>query len=137
MQNLHFALAATTLTALLLTGCISPQEEAAAGRIITALPQEVTGCVFVGNVDSYSRATIKSARFEIKRQTAALGGTHVVETHVFPQLMGPSFDFGFVLSGRAYICPPGKGPLIPATDATLPTPELPTPPSVNMGDDWY
>ena len=121
----------------LLTACVSPQEEAQARRVITALPQEVAGCTFLGDVDSYSRATIGNARFEVKLKAARLGATHLVEMHVFPQLMGPSFDFGYVLTGRAYLCPPGLGPKLPHPQAQLPTPKLPTPPSVNMGDDDF
>ncbi len=125
-----------TAAACLLCSCVSPQEEAAAARVITALPQEVAGCTFLGDIDSYSRATIGAARFEIKLQAAHLGATHMVEMHVFPQLMGPSFDFGYVLTARAYKCPLGLGPKLANPQAQLPTPELPPPPSVNMGDDF-
>lgn len=121
--------------AFLLSACVSAEDQAAANRVITALPQEVQGCTFLGNVDSRSRASIGPARFELKLQTAALGGTHLVETLAFPQLMGAGWDFGTVLSGRAYRCPEGLGPKVEKPQSHLPSPELPTPPSVNMGDD--
>ncbi len=123
------------MSVLLLNACVSAEDQVAANSVITALPQEVQGCTFLGNVDSRSRASIGPARFELKLQTAALGGTHLVETLAFPQLMGAGWDFGTVLSGRAYRCPEGLGPKVEKPQARLSSPELPTPPSVNMGDD--
>ncbi len=38
--------------ALSLNGCYSDQELANASRIITALPEEIMGCVFLGDVDT-------------------------------------------------------------------------------------
>lgn len=89
---------------LLLNACASDQEIAMAKKVITALPQEVAGCQFLGNVDTGARATIANARFDLQLQTAALGGTHLVETHAYSALLGFR-DIGVALSGRAYKCP--------------------------------
>lgn len=110
--------------AAVLSGCVSPQEEAMANSVITALPQEVQGCTFLGDVDSVSRATIGSARFEVKLQTAKMGGTHVVETYAYPMMLSWP-DFGIAITGRAYRCPAGKGPIVDNPEGKLPAPELP------------
>lgn len=111
-------LALTGGVALLLCGCYSDQEIAAARAVITALPEEVRGCTFLGNVDAAPRGTIENARFEIQYAAAQLGATHVVETHAYAgnitrQLLGVG------LSGRAYRCPEGAGPRTTAADARL------------------
>ncbi len=122
--------------ALLLSSCVSQQDIDAASAVITALPQEVQGCVFVADVDATPRMVIHNARFDLKLQAARLGATHVVELFAYPAQMRPGWDFGVALSGRAYRCPEGLGPLMDNTEAALPSPELPPPPYINFGDDW-
>lgn len=128
--------AGCSCAALLLTSCVSDQDIAAASAIITALPQEVQGCVFVGEVDTMPRVMIYNARFDLKLKAARLGATHVVELFAYPALMRPGWDFGVALSGRAYRCPAGLGPVMDNEEAELPAPEIPVPPSVNFDDDW-
>ena len=57
-------------SALLLTACVSPaemqQQEQLAAKVITALPTEVQGCTFLGNVDAQPRMSIGNSRFELK-----------------------------------------------------------------------
>ena len=48
---------------LTLSGCVSPEEVASANKIITALPTEVEGCTFLGDVDTAGSANIENARF--------------------------------------------------------------------------
>ncbi len=97
--------------ALSLNGCYSDQELANASRIITALPEEIKGCVFLGDVDtSGALAMMEQARFELKMKASRLGATHLVETFVYPGVLTRSI-LGVGLSGRAYKCPEGKGPL--------------------------
>lgn len=132
------AAAVLGLSSLLLTGCVSDQEIASANSVITALPTEVEGCTFLGNIDTLPRMTITNARFDLRLKAANLGATHVVETFAYPALMGrPGWDYGVAMSGRAYLCPEGKGPILPKAEAKLPSPELPTPPSVNFDDEWF
>lgn len=101
-------LAAGTLT---LSGCYSDTELADAHKVITALPQEVAGCVFLGDVDTYgARALISQARFDLKLQASKMGATHLVETFAWPGVLTRSM-LGVGLSGRAYRCPAGKGPI--------------------------
>ena len=103
----------------LLNGCFSEQEVASAREVVTALPVEIVGCTFVGNVDIEGRAVIQTARLELKIETARLGGTHVVETHAYATLLVPHM-LGVAVSGRAYKCPPGKGPKLPSEHAEIP-----------------
>lgn len=97
-----------------LSGCVSDFERDIAYKIITALPQEVEGCQFIADVDTTPRATVNNARFDLRLQAAKLGATHVVETHAYAAPIGLYFspDVGVALSGRAYICPEGSGPVI-------------------------
>lgn len=117
----------SALMALGLSGCsFNPEEQALIDSVVTALPQEVEGCSFVGNVDNFmARPTIERARDELRLQAARLGANHVVETHLavtpYHSFMWSERDFEFpghaalinatefFLSGRAYLCPEGKG----------------------------
>lgn len=131
------AAAVLSLSTALLSGCMSEQDIAAAEGVITALPTEVEGCTFLGNVDTVPRVVITNARFDLKLKAASLGATHVVETFAYPALLTGGWDYGVALSGRAYLCPQGKGPILPKKEAELPAPDMPTPPSVNFDDDWF
>lgn len=111
-----------SLGALFLCSCATEAEIAAANKIVTATETEVIGCTFLGNVDTGARGTINSARFELKLDVSALGGTHLVETHAYSALIGFYPDFGVALSGRAYLCPEGKGPIVSSKKAFLETP---------------
>lgn len=74
--------------ALSLNGCYSDQELADASRVITALPEEIKGCVFLGDVDtSGALAMMEQARFELKMKASRLGATHLVETFVYPGVL--------------------------------------------------
>ncbi|SFS38172.1 hypothetical protein SAMN02910357_00432 [Succinivibrio dextrinosolvens] len=98
--------------ATVLTGCMSAEEQAAANRIITALPTEVEGCTFIADVDnSGPYSTVHMARFNLKHQAAQMGATHLVEKYAYTSHI--TFKLlGVVLSGRAYKCPAGKGPIL-------------------------
>ena len=97
---------------VVLTGCMSAEEQAAANKVITALPTEVEGCTFIADVDnSGPYATVHMARFNLKHQAAQMGATHLVEKYAYTAHI--SFKLlGVVLSGRAYKCPAGKGPIL-------------------------
>lgn len=71
-------------TAVGLSACsISPEDQALIDSVVTALPSEVEGCSFVGNVDNLMlRPTIEGARNDLRLQAARLGANHVVETHL-------------------------------------------------------
>lgn len=129
------SLALITSIPFFLNACISPQEEAMANQVITALPSEVEGCTFLGNVDADARFMIGQARFDLKLQAARLGATHLVETFAYArQMSNLTCEIGVALSGRAYKCPIGKGPIVenPKAQATLPY-DLPNP-QVNLPD---
>lgn len=130
MNNRKLKYAAVTLgvtTALVLNGCAAytPQEEDMIASVVTAMPSEVVGCTFVGDVNNhYGAVNLESARRLLKLKTAQLGGNHLVETNMSvmpgfffyddgPFLHGPSgmAPTEFFLSGRAYSCPTGKGVL--------------------------
>lgn len=114
-------------TAVGLSACsISPEDQALIDSVVTALPSEVEGCSFVGNVDNLMlRPTIEGARNDLRLQAARLGANHVVETHLvvtpyhsfwwserdfeFPGYASMINAPEFYLSGRAYLCPEGKG----------------------------
>ena len=102
------------ISALLLSACVTDIERQQASTVITALPQEVAGCTFLANVDTTARATITNARFDLRLQAANVGATHVVETHVYTSPIGFYYspDVGVALSGRAYLCPKGLGPIL-------------------------
>lgn len=117
--------------AVTLSGCISPAEEAAANRIITALPTEVEGCVFIKDIDSYSSINMEGARFQLKLKAAGYNATHVVETFAIPTVITRT-TLGVSLSGRAYRCPEGKGPKTAAATAEIQY-EIPAADSI-MGD---
>ena len=115
------------LMALGLSGCsISPEDQALIDSVVTALPNEVEGCSFVGNVDNVTvRPSIEWARDELRLQAARLGANHLVETHLavapYRSFLWSERDFDFpghasminatqfYMSGRAYLCPEGKG----------------------------
>lgn len=105
-------LSAIACISFVLTGCMSAQEQEAANRIITALPTEVEGCTFIADVDnSGPYSTVAMARFNLKHQSAQLGATHLVEKYAYTSHI--TFKLlGVVLSGRAYKCPLGKGPIV-------------------------
>lgn len=118
---------ALVLGAGVLSGCaMSPEDQALIDSVVTAMPNEVEGCSFVGNVDNFTtRTTIEGARNDLRLKAARLGANHVVETHLvvtpFNSFMWPERDFDFpgyasminssefFMSGRAYLCPEGKG----------------------------
>ena len=100
------------LAALALSGCYSDEEIEKAESVITALPTEIAGCVFLGNVDTVPLGTIDQARFQLQYYASRLGATHLVETHAYAGAVAYTI-IGVALSGRAYRCPPGKGPLLP------------------------
>ena len=113
------AAAVLALSAALLSGCYSDKEIADANAVMTALPQEVTGCKFLADVDtSGARAAIGAARFSLKYETSKLGGTHLVETHAWPGILTHGM-IGVGLSGRAYKCSDGLGPKTENPEAQL------------------
>ena len=64
--------------AVVLTGCMSAEEQAAANKVITALPTEVEGCTFIADVDNNGPySTVGMARFNLKHQAAQMGATHL------------------------------------------------------------
>lgn len=85
-------------------GCASEEEIAMANAVTTALPEEIKGCKFMGDVDVGGHATIENARFSLKLKTAKLGANFLVETHAYAQLLALR-SVGVALSGRAYKCP--------------------------------
>lgn len=110
-----------------LTGCASSEaDQALINGVVTALPTEIEGCVFLGNVDNdFVSYSIEGARNNLKLKAARLGANHLVETHLavspsysylWPERMfdDPAFAYainsqGFFLTGRAYLCHPGQG----------------------------
>ena len=126
-------------SALLLSGCsTSAEDEAKINSVITALPTEVVGCTFLGEVDSGSHTfTLQSARNYMRLAAAELGANTVVETHVIvtpdlPMYLWPDPIFGrpyyspymdsetFYVTGRAYHCALGQGVKVPTiTDTTV------------------
>lgn len=100
------------LGASLLTGCSIAENEEAAQKVISASADSVKGCTFLGDVDSIARATLPNARYELKLAASKLGATHVVETAAYAQPYNNlEWDLGIALSGRAYKCPVGQGPV--------------------------
>lgn len=123
---------------ILLSACTSAYDEAAAQRVITALPHEVRGCTFLGNVDTAPRITIENARFDLKLKAATLGATHITESYAYAQLLNRlSSDMGIALSGRAYACPQGLGPIVSNQQAQARLNyDLPQP-SLNDDDPYF
>lgn len=122
------ALGAMLMVGLGLNGCMSPEEaqnnERLASSVVTALPLEVQGCTFLGEVDARPRMTIANSRYELKILAAKLGATHVVETLSYPQKLNRmTWDYGVALTGRAYLCPEGLGPKVSNPQAELKMPE--------------
>lgn len=107
---------------LLATSCISQEEIDEVNKVVTAMPSEVQGCTFVGDVDVSPRATMGNARFDMKRKALYLGATHVVEINAFCAPIGAFPDFGYAMTGRAYWCPEGLGPKVAIPEARLETP---------------
>ncbi len=105
-------------SAVILNGCYSNYEIEQANRIITALPEEVKGCTFVGNVDTGPLGTIQTARFQLQYDAAKLGATHLVETHAYAGAITYRL-VGVALSGRAYKCPLGVGPKVASQEGQL------------------
>ena len=111
---------------VVVSGCATaPEDQAMIESVVTALPQEVEGCTFVGNVDNdYISYTVQAARNNLRFKAAQLGANTLVETHlaVTPSMsyLYPDTWFGhgawantmnapsFFLSGRAYRCPAGS-----------------------------
>ena len=98
----------------------SEQDLAAIDQVVSALPTEVEGCTFLGDIDSnYGSFSINGARNILKLKTAQLGGNHLVETNLAVRadymLPPPHWDTPFIghdefyMTGRAYYCPVGKG----------------------------
>lgn len=125
-RKLKYPLATSAIVvAFVLNGCAAytPEEEGMIASVVTALPTEVEGCTFIGDVaNNYGAVSLASARNQIKLQAAQLGANHVVETNMGvspgmffyrdgPFIAGPSgyTPDQFYLAGRAYICPEGKG----------------------------
>lgn len=138
----HFLASAFLLCSVsstfVLNGCTSAQDEIMAQGVITALPTEVQGCVFLGNVDTAPRITAENARFDLKLKAASLGATHVTESYAFAQLINRlSPDVGVALSGRAYRCPEGLGPIINSEDAKARVPYNLPQPTLNDDDPFY
>lgn len=140
------ALGALLVAAWGLGGCaLDPADQALLDSVVTALPSEVEGCSFVGNVDnSVMRSTIEGARAELRLQAGRLGANHVVETHLvvtpYQSFLWSERDFDFpgyasrinaseyFLSGRAYLCPEGKGvKLLKRPKDALPQPQAAAP----------
>ncbi len=140
------ALGALLVAAWGLGGCaLDPADQALLDSVVTALPNEVEGCSFVGNVDnSVMRSTIEGARAELRLQAGRLGANHVVETHLvvtpYQSFLWSERDFDFpgyasrihaseyFLSGRAYLCPEGKGvKLLKRPQDALPQPQAAAP----------
>jgi len=108
-------LAASVCTAgavFLLQGCISQAEIDDANTVVTALPTEVKGCTFLGDIDADIGANASMARFYLKREAKKMGATHVVDNHSVAAVLAPS-SVGLYFIGRAYRCPTGAGPLLP------------------------
>lgn len=121
-MNIVGNLTITLVATCSLMGCSSytDQELAAMEQVVTALPNEVEGCTFLGDINSnYGSFTINGARNVLKLKTAQLGGNHLVETnlavragYMFPPSNwdSPWMDQDeFYMTGRAYYCPAGKG----------------------------
>ncbi len=106
------------IAAILLSGCVSKSDEKRAEKIITALPTEVAGCTFLGDVDTAGSTTIGVSRFYLKLRAADRNATHLVETHAYTVGLAGRIA-GVALSGRAYRCPLGKGPILPNKDAEI------------------
>lgn len=135
MRALIFTL---PLLALLIGGCVSNQAQYAA-RVKTVLPSEVTGCSFLGTVDTGARATIENARFDLQVLAGRKGATHLVESYAYARPINRlSRDMmGIALSGRAYLCPEGVGPDKSNHQAYQKLPyDLPHP-EVNNDDPFY
>lgn len=115
------AISTAVLSLNSLSGCsLSPEEVAQINSVTTALPNEVTQCRFLGDVN-VTAFNMQSARNSLKIQTAELGGNHLVETNV-NVVNTPAISYGFrgepyfagvdttfYVSGRAYFCPQGTG----------------------------
>ncbi len=106
------------IAAVFVTGCVSEYDEKRANKIITALPTEVAGCTFLGDVDTAGATAIGVSRFYLKLRAAELNATHIVETHAYTVGLAGRIA-GVALSGRAYRCPVGKGPILPNKDAEI------------------
>lgn len=126
------------LLAVFIGGCVSNQAQYAA-QVKTVWPQDVTGCSFLGTVDTGARATIENARFDLQVLAGRLGATHLVESYAYARPINRlSRDMmGIALSGRAYLCPEGVGPdkSDPKAYQVLPY-DLPHP-EVNNDDPFY
>lgn len=135
-------LGALMLSALLLGGCISPEQmkanEEMANSVITALPTEVQGCTFLGEVDARPRMSIATTRYELKILAAKLGATHVVETLSYPQKLNRlTWDYGVALTGRAYLCPEGLGPKVNNPQGELKMPDHMPQPTLNSESIFF
>ncbi len=107
-----------SLATMLISACYSDAEIAKAKKVITALPTEVSGCTFLGDVDVGVRANIENARFELLYKASLLNATHLVETHAYAGAVTYRL-VGVALSGRAYKCPQGLGPILTKDEAKI------------------
>lgn len=137
MRSLPLILGAC-FSAALLSACTSAHDEAMAERVITAMPTEVRGCTFLGNVDTAPRMTIENARFDLKLKAASIGATHIIESYAYAQLLNRlSSDVGIALSGRAYRCPEGLGPITNETKGQARIPYNLPQPTLNDDDPYF
>lgn len=126
------------LGSMAVSGCTSSAKEQQAQSVITALPTEVMGCTFVGNVDAPPRMTIETARFDLKVKASELGATHLVETYSYARQMNSlAPEVGVALSGRAYICPEGLGPKVNNPNGRLKMPDFMPQPTLNDDDPHF
>lgn len=95
-----------------LTAC-SSQSSRSYGGVVIAEPYEVRGCAFIGNIDTPPRYTIETARHDLLVRAASIGATHVIENYAYATALNRfSMEQGIAISGRAYMCPNGRGPII-------------------------
>lgn len=134
--SVRAGLCAAAMTLVSACNSTDPQTQSMIDSVVTALPSEVEGCTFLGNVDTdYGSYSIQAARNHLRLKTAQLGGNHLVETHlgvsagtVFYSRHwgGPYADPDtYLLSGRAYFCPEGKGITGPMRPAAIPLEKRP------------
>lgn len=94
------------LLALGLTGCVIEQSDRSK-RITVAMPEMVTDCAFVGEVNGNSKMTLlpqgeQLARYRALDAAAKMGATHIVWVNNKNEITN------YVVSGRAYYCDPDR-----------------------------
>lgn len=123
------------IASFMLSGCSNSVQESAAEAVISSPASAVKHCQFLEEIDTIARATIGNARYELKSKAAALGATHVVELYAYAEPFNSfSWDLGVALTGRAYRCPQGTGPLDDDPDALKSLPYDMPHPEVNRDD---